>query len=204
MRNNLFLISVLASTLLFFACTAVSFAAEAPYHITGSVTDINGNGVPSAKVSLFNKGLLAQTVSGNPAYTIGSGPDTGKYTFDMTYMPEGEYQIQVEKDGKQSSAMLAVAGNYSTFTVKTISLKNYAAPSTGTPPQATPTATTIPALTATPAPTPTEAANATAVPTNATATPLASSTPVPTPGLVFTLIPALAIFCLIATRKRNE
>ncbi len=203
MRNNLFLISVLASTLLFFACTAVSLASDAPYHITGLVTDINGNGVPSAKVSLFNKGLMAQTVSGNPAYTVSSGPDTGKYAFDLVYMPEGEYQIIVEKDGRQSSAMLTVAGNYSTFTAKTISLKNYAAPATIMPPQATPTPTAIPAITATPVPAPPEAANATAVPANATATPLASSTPVPTPGLAFTLMPALAVICLMALRKRN-
>jgi hypothetical protein len=197
MRNYFLLKLVLASVLLFFICTAVSSASDSSNHITGYVVDINGNGVPGAKVSLFNKGYLAPTDSGNPAYTVDSGADIGMYKFDLSQLPEGDYQIVAEIDGKQSSVMLKVSENYSSFTAKTIALRNYAVSSVSAPQPATPTPTAIPT------PAPTETANATVAPLNATATPLASSTPVPTPGISFTFIPALLVICLIALRKRN-
>jgi hypothetical protein len=119
------------------------------------------------------------------------------YTFDLSILPEGDYQIVAEKDGKQSSTMLKVSGNYSSFAAKTIALTNYAVSSTSTPQKATPTATAVPTAA------PTETANVTATPSNATATPFASGAPVPTPGLSFTFMPALLVICLIAVRKRN-
>jgi hypothetical protein len=204
MRNYLPLRPVVATVLLLFACTAVSQAADASYHITGSVVDINGNGIPGVKVTLYNKGLLTMTESPNPAWTASTGPDTGKYTFDMSRIQAGDYQIVVEFDGKQSSTLLKVAGNYSTYTAKTIMISNYAVSPTNPPPAATPTPTPEPSpLSPTPAPSPAATENATVVPPGISTAPLPSITPKPTPGVAFTFVPAAIAMGLAALRKRD-
>lgn len=205
MRNNLFVKWTFIAVLLTLLAASAYPAAAATYTITGKVVDINGNGVPGAKVILYDNGLQI----GDQAMTADSGPTVGTYTIGLDMLPWGDYQIVAEKEGKQSSTMLKVQGTYTNYTVTNIALRNYAAPevpaaaSTPTPVPVTPTPTVVPT------PTPeasTVPANATATPSatvDASATAAASATPVPTPGFVFTLIPAMLALCIIALKKKN-
>lgn len=209
MRTNLIAMFVLTSLILLYAGSTITFAADSTYHISGRVVDINGNGIPGAKVSLVVKGFNVLTTSGNPT-TSASGANVGYYSFDLNAL-ESSYQIIAVKDGQESSVILSTSWDVKNYTAKDVALRNIGVPGGYVAP--TPTAATV---TATPAPTAapvsvTPTAIASVIPTNATPTagnatvpsPTAGSTAKPAPGIVFTFIPALMVLGLLALRKRN-
>lgn len=199
MRNNSSIKWVFALTLLVLLTASAYPAAAASYSVSGYIVDINGNGIPGAKVVLQSEGLQI----GDTALTA----NNGYYTISLGSLPWGFYQIFAEKEGRQSSTTLKVQGSMTNYTANTIMLRNYAlsgVPATATPAPTATTATPAASPSAAPSPTP----EVTAAPGNATLTPTpeasasASSTPVPTPGFIFAFVPAALALCLIAIRKR--
>ncbi len=211
MRTNLIVMLVLTSLFLLYAGSTVTFAADSTYHISGHVVDVNGNGIPGAKVSLVVKGFNVLTTSGNPT-TSASGANVGYYSFDLNAL-ESSYQIIAVKDGHESSVILSTTWDVKNYTGKDVTIRNigvlgsYVAPTPAAIVTATPAPTAAP-VSATPT-TPTVLASA--IPTNATPAtgnatvpaPTAGSTAKPAPGIVFTFIPALMVLSLLALRKRN-
>lgn len=224
--NKLFGFLMVSILILCFSPT-ISFADDSIYHISGRVLDINETGIPGANVTLMSNGVVASTNSTNPAISTTDG------YFSFNISQPGVYQIIAEKDypngsitfAKGTSPSISVSGNTYDYPVIINLLTN--TPGQNTPvPIASPTITATAAqVTVTQSPTVVSTSTPTAIPrdTNVTTTPAPApsvvnstdvaprdmatvttiNTPVPTPSIVFTFIPTLAVICLLAMKKRN-
>jgi len=196
MRTNTLVKLMVAFIFVFYIGSTFSLAADPGYNISGRVVDLNGNGVPDAKVTMMSGGFqIDQTMTSginNPGY----------YYFNESHLSYGLYQVFANYNGQTSSVVFTNAYPTMNYTLTTIMLRNVVV---SVQPTVAPTATPL----ATPAPTATVVANVTATPVPVTPTPTSipastpTPTPTPTPGIMLTFIPAMLVLCFVALRKRN-